>query len=316
MNQPLTDIQKARLKVLEPKLAKAIENREFSTAKSLVSDLQSLLRPTGHFVRLSQSKNRLYELYIELGKYDLALNGLLSNRDILSQKTRVYLETVSLVAICYIRMQEVEKAKPFIKEVLTNHMVIKSERTRKIFRLEMINRFNEEVSLCTLKSSSTPDFTETDLESEVIRIVQTLTEDEIYASMGQAAPQSTKDLIFQVYEYSTKQLQSAERLALPSPNQKIMDKEVGLTIFQSVKRVVYRSLCDPESDIYQAWFKNGMQMVLSKGYISTAVISCLANLGIGIKMIAASIIALITKFGIEVYCEKYKPVQLMEIRKR
>ena len=119
-----------------------------------------------------------------------------------------------------------------------------------------------------------------------------------------------------VYDYSIKQLPSYERLSLPSSEQKIKDSEIGITVFHSVKRVIYNSLCNPESDIYKAWFNNGVHLVLSKGYIRTAVLSCLVNLGIGLKLIAASIIALIIKFGIEVYCDRYKPIGLMEIREK
>ncbi len=38
------------------------------------------------------------------------------------------------------------------------------------------------------------------------------------------------------------------------------------------------------------------------------------GLGIGIKMLTASVIALVMKFGLEVYCEKYKPTDLMALR--
>lgn len=316
MNKPLTDKQKERLKILEPKLDVAIKRREYETAKSLVVDIQSILRPTLHYVRLCQSKNKLFELSIELGDFDFAINGLQSNLKTLNERTRIYLETTSLLAICYVRMQEIEKAKPFIKEVLTNQTVIKSERTRTIFRSEIINRFNEEVALCTLKSVTKPTYDEVEIENEVIKIIQNLSDQEIYTQIGQASPKATKDLIFLVYDFSTKQLPSNERLALPSPDQKVKDAEVGQTVFQSVKRVVYNSLCSPDSEIYKTWFNNGMQMVLSKGYIRTAVISCLVNLGIGVKLIAASIIALIMKFGIEIYCDKYKPLGLMEIREQ
>lgn len=317
MNKALTDKQKARLRVLEPKLDTTIKNRNYATAKDLVLDIQNILRPTGHFVRLCQSKNKLFELAIELNDFESATSGLLSNKKVLKEGTRIYLETISLLAICYVRMQEIEKAKPHIKEVLTNsNSVIKSERTRKIFHSEIINRFNEEVALCTLKSSSKPAFDEIEIESEVARIVHTLTEQEIFIQIGQHSPKSTKDLIFLVYDFSTKQLPSNERLALPSPDQKVKDSEVGLTVFQSVKRVIYNSLCSPESEIFKAWYTNGMQAVLSKGFIRTAVLSCLVNLGIGIKLIAASIIALITKFGIEVYCEKFKPISLADIREK
>lgn len=316
MNNPLTDKQKERLKILEPKLDIAVQNREYQVAKSLVSDIQNILRPTLHYVRLCQSKNKLFELAIELGEFDFAISGLQSNLKVLNVRTRIHLETTSLLAICYVRMQEIEKAKPYIRDVLTNQTVIKSERTRLIFHSEIINRFNEEVALCTLKSSTKPEYDEDEIEQEVIKIIQSLSDQEIFTQIGQSSPKATKDLIFLIYDFSTKQLPSNERLALPSPEQKIKDAEVGITVFQSVKRVVYNSLCNPNSEIYKAWFNNGMHLVLSKGYIRTAIISCLVNLGIGVKMIAASIIALVMKFGIEVYCAKYKPIGLMDIRQQ
>lgn len=316
MNVPLTDKQKERLRILEPKLNRAIQEKDFLTSKSLVVDIQRLLRPSKHFVRLIQSKNKLYELSIDLNKCDFALNGLLSNQKVLRKNTRIYLETISLIAICYLRMRDVEKAKEFIQEVLRNQSVIKTLRTREVFHSEIINRFNEEIALATLTSIQTVYLDEDEIERESIRIIQTMTDDEIFSQIGQSSPSSTKDLIFLVHDYSTKQLPSAERLALPSPDQKIKDKEVGLTVFESVKRVIYNSLCNPESDIYKSWFNNGMEMVLSKGYIKSAVVSCLVNIGLGISMIAASVIALITKFGIEVYCTKYKPIYVSDIRKK
>lgn len=314
MNEPLSDKQKERLRVLEPKLNKAIQEQNFEIAKDLVLDLQTLLRPTNHLVRLIQSKNKLYELAIELNKADFAVSGLLSNEKVLNENTRIYLETISLIAISYLRKKNIPLAKEYIQKVLQNHSVIKTERTRAIFHSEIINRFNEEVAMATLTSNEKVYLDEDEVEREAIRIIQTLTDDEIFSHIGQRSPKATKDLIFLIHDFSTKQLPSAERLALPSPNQMIMDKEVGITVFESVKRVVYNSLCNPESEIYKTWFNNGMQMVLSKGYIRSAVVSCLANIGFGLSMLASSIIALIMKFGIEVYCTKYKPIYISEIR--
>jgi len=310
----LTAKQKERLRVLEPKLKLAIADRELETAKRLVVDLQSVLRKTGHLTRLVQSKNRLFELALELNELNFAIRGLEGNRTLVSDRTRLYIEATALLAICYLRKEEIERAKPLIKEVLHNDSVIKSDRTRTKFRREIIDRFNEETALYSLKNKEQEQFSEEELEEEIIKLITKKTESEIYLSLGKSVPQHTKYLLFQVHEYSTKQLPTAERLALPSPNEKIKDKEVGKTVFQSVKRVLYNSLCDPKSEIYQVWFKNGMGMILSKNYIRGAVIACLANIGIGIKMISASIIALIIKFGLEVYCEKYKPTDLMELR--
>ncbi|MDR7017214.1 hypothetical protein [Acinetobacter sp. 3657] len=316
MNLPLTDLQKNKLKVLEPRLNRAINEQNYKFAKEIVVDIQSILRPTKHFVRLVQSKNKLCELAIELNDTKYALSLLNSNILVINKNTRIYLETVSLLAICHLRMKDVEAAKKYIKEVLVNHTVIKTDRTREIFHYEIINRFNEEVALATLTGYESFYLDQDDIEKEAIRIIQNLTEDEIFSQIGKNSPQSTKDLIYIVHDYSTKQLTFTERLALPSPDQKVKDKEVGLTIFESVKRVLYNSLCNPDSEIYKAWFSNGLQLVLDKKYIVSSVVSCLSGIGFGVSMIAASIVALITKFGIEVYCVQQKPIYVSEIRNK
>lgn len=316
MVKKLTERQKQKLRELEPQLDSSINNLDLKKAKEIVFELQQLLRPTGHLVRLCQSKNKLYELAINLGEYDFAISGLKSNKIVLNENTRIYLESISLLAICFIRKQEIEKAKPFIQEVLVNDKVIKSQRTRGIFHSEIIERFNEEVALCSLKSDKKALFDEEEIEKEVVRIIQNLTEEEIYSDIGTITPSSTKELIFMIHDFSLKQLPYTEQKTLPSPNQKIQNEEVGKTIFQSVKRVIYNSLCSPQSEIYKVWFNGGAKMVLNKGYIRSAVLLCLADLGIGINLLAASIIALVIKFGIEVYCDLYKPSGLMEIRSK
>lgn len=110
MNEPLSEKQKERLRILEPKLNNAITLQNFEVAKDIVIDLQTLLRPTNHMPRLIQSKNKLYELAIELNKLDFAINGLLSNEKVLNQKSRIYLETISLIAICYLRTKNIPLA--------------------------------------------------------------------------------------------------------------------------------------------------------------------------------------------------------------
>jgi len=310
----LTDKQKERLRILEPKLKLAISERDFEIAKKLVVDLQSVLRPSGHLIRMIQSKNRLYELALEINEIDFAIRGFESNRKLVSDRTRLHLEATSLLAVCYLRQEKIERAKPLISEVLNNDNIIKSKRTKQKFRAEIIERFNEETALYSLKNKNKESFTVEELENEIVKLITQKNDSEIFTTIGENVPQHTKHLLFEVHQFSTKQLPSAERLALPSPEQKIKDEEVGKTVFKSVKRVVYNSICDPKSEIYKVWYTSGMAMVLGKNYIRTAVISCLTGIGIGFKLITASIIALIIKFGLEVYCDKYKPTDLMELR--
>jgi len=310
----LTTKQKDRLRVLEPKLKFAIINRDFETAQSLVVDIQDLLRPTGNFNRLIQSKNRLYELAIDCNKVELAISGLVSNRKVVSSNTRLYLESSALLAIAYLRKNDIDNAKPLIKEVLQNDIVIKTSKTRAAFRSAIIQRFDEEVALNSLKDMVREPLDECDLEPEIIRAITTQNEDEIFENIGRIVPQKSKYLLYEVHEFSLKQLPSAERLALPSPNQKVKDAEVGKTVFASAKRVVYNSICNPKSDIYKSWFNNGMQVVLSKGYITAAVTSAFVDLGLGVRSVIIWIVALIIKFGLEVYCERFKPLDLMNLR--
>lgn len=315
MREPkLTETQKARLKTLEPKLKVAIEERNIETAISLTKDIQDLLKPTGNYNRLIQSKNRLYELAIDCNRIELAISGLLSNRKVISKNTRLHLEATALLAIAYLRKNDLENAKPYIKEVLQNDNVIKTEYRRIEFNSEIIQRFDEEIAFASLQDITTEKFSIEEVEQDVIKTVQTQNEDEIYENIGRLVPEKSKYYLFQVHEFSLKQLPSAERLALPSPDQKIKDGEMGKTVFQSIKRVIYNSICNPNSDIYKSWFNNGMQIVLSKGYISAAVMSCFVDLGIGIKSVVVWAVALIIKFGLEVYCERFKPKDLMNLR--
>lgn len=310
----LTDLQKERLSILEPQLKLAICEKDFNSAKSIVADIQSLLRPTGHIVKLLEIKNWLYELAIELGDYNFAESGFIGNRNILNKNTRLYIESTTLLAICYIRKNEYEKAKPLIQEVLKNEKVIKSERKRIEFHNSIINRFDEEVALYSLKIEKNVRMNLEEIQSEAGKLIISNTVDEIYIILGKALPKQTKDILFQIDEFSKNQLPSAERKLLPSPCDIINDETAGKTVFNSLKRVIYNSLCDPKSEVYKAWFNNGLSIVLEKKFITSAVVAALSGIGIGFPALAISGIALVLRFGLDVYCEHNKPSGIMEKR--
>lgn len=310
----LTEQQNFRLKNLEAKMKKAVGKGDLAVAKSLAYDIQSLLRPIGYETRLMQVKNWLYETGIEAGDYIFAIDGLKAVQLKTDSKTRVHLEATALLAIAYIRNNDIGNAQPEIRKVLTNDKVIKSDKKRSEFRKSIIERFNEEVSLFALKGSGEDFLNIDEIQADARNMAEFTDESHIYKFIGTAYPPTAIHSLFQIDNFSKKLLPTSERLKLPSPQANIEPMEVGKTLFQSIKRTLYRSLCDPESDIYKAWFTNGIQMVLSKKYISTAVIGILTSLGIGIKLIATSVIALVIKFGIEVYCTHNKPTGIMELR--
>jgi hypothetical protein len=114
-----------------------------------------------------------------------------------------------------------------------------------------------------------------------------------------------------IHAFSGKELPHEERKLLPAPEEIIEEKALGRTVFSSFRRVIWRSLCDSDSDIYKAWFTNGLSLVLNKKYLGTAVTAAMGGLNIGIKALAISATALIIKMGIETYCLTYQPKGVM-----
>lgn len=313
MSKPpnLTDAQKEKLNRLEPALREAAKLGDYNKAKTITHDIQNVLRPTGHETRLMQAKNWLFESALESGEIQTAITGFIGIRKKTSKYTRVYLEASSLLAICYLRINEIDKAEPLMAEVLRNETYIKSEKRRREFRLNVIQRFEEEGALASFRGKYHEIFDGEELQNDAGKLVLTENEDQLFTILGKHAPPETKNIILRIELFSRKQLPASDIKLLADPRDRIKDEEVGRTLFSSIKRVLWRSLCDPSSDIYQAWFHKGMGIVLNKFYIGSAVTSALADLGIGLKAVAVPIVALIIKFGIEVYCERYQPTGIM-----
>jgi hypothetical protein len=78
--------------------------------------------------------------------------------------------------------------------------------------------------------------------------------------------------------------------------------------------VIWKSLCDPKSEIYKAWYENGMAHVLSKKYYAIVVSAALIDLGFAAQAVAVPVTALLMKLGIEVYCDRYKPAEILDGR--
>lgn len=306
-----------RLEKLVPQFKMAIKENNLRDAKIIMADLQKVLRDLGKKTKLVEFKNQFFELALENEEYDLAIDGFLSNRMLVKNTTRLHLEATALLAISYLRKNELEKAKPFIREVLQNKNVIKTESTRLKFHKEIIARFDEECVLASLRSFDGK--IEYDLESfhsEAIKSSHTMTEEQLYATIGKMLPKLTKDLLYEIDGFSKKQLTYQEQKLLPPPEDVVNDEEAGRTMFKSFKRVVYKSLCDPTSEVYKGWYTNTVGLTTDKKYISGAIVASLSGYGIGVSMLAISAAALILRFGLDIYCERYKPVTVTEFRRK
>jgi len=318
--QLLTDIQKETLTAREVKLIKqfkkAISTCQYGDAKYVMRDLHDVMNRLNKKTKLIEHKNKLYELAIQEQDYEVAIDGLNSNRLVVGTRTRTHLEATALLAIAHLRKGEIESAKPFIKDVLQNTHVIKSPGTRARFNKEIIKRFDEEITLFALKQESKTEINQDALTEKVQKLLKTHTNQQLYKLIGQETSTNLKVLLIEVDRYSKNQLPPHEQMLLPSSDIFIEDEPSGITIFESTKRVIYKSLCDQNSEVYKMWFTNGISNLASKKFIIGAVSAAFLGFGIGTMALIAYAATLVIRFGLDIYCEKYNPASLMENRGR
>jgi hypothetical protein len=134
--------------------------------------------------------------------------------------------------------------------------------------------------------------------------------------IGESVPRVTSEFIMKINDFSRNQIPSSDIKLLRDPKDHMKETEVGQTVFSAMKRVLWRSLCDKNSDVYQAWYQGGLMLVLDRKYIAVAIVTILNDRNIGLSLLAASIAALVIKMGLEVFCEVYKPEGVLEIKGR
>ncbi|MBA4682557.1 MAG: hypothetical protein H2075_07245 [Pseudomonas sp.] len=313
--QPLlTKAQKEELAVLEPQLRACVKTADLEKAKRITAKIQNLLRPTGHETRILQAKNWLYETAMEANSLTYAKMGFEGTIQKSSKSTRLYLEAVSLLAICYLREANFDKARELIVKAVESINNIKSEGRRKQFHGRLIQRLEEESILVGLKDDSGDPLSLEEVDQQAVKLVMTKSENQIYLEMGRAVPQFSIDLLSSVRSTYTLRLPGPDIKLLPPPIAEANKEELGKRASSALKRVAWRAVCSPDSDIYKAW-SQGLSVVYDKKYIAGAIVASFNSVSISAVMIAASAAALAIKFGAEVFCETFAPSSMMIDRK-
>jgi hypothetical protein len=129
--------------------------------------------------------------------------------------------------------------------------------------------------------------------------------------MGEYLPNTTMLMLKNIAEFTLKQIPAPDRLLLPAPLDDKQKREVGLKIHSAIKRVAWKSLCDPNSEIYKTW-SNTLSFLHDPKFISGIVIAAFIKQGISIIMVVSAVVALVIRFGINVFCEYTEPSILMD----
>ncbi|MCK9396781.1 MAG: hypothetical protein M0Q44_14460 [Methylobacter sp.] len=307
---PLTKAQKEKLAVWGPQLKLCVKSANFEKAKIITGQIQELLRPTGHETMILQAKNWLYETAMEANTLTYAKMGFEGTIQKSSPKTRLNLEATSLLAICYLREQNSDKARELIIKAINNINNIKSDEKRRQFHRRLLEKLEEESILVGLVDKSAAPLELTEVDKEAVRLVMSKSESQILVEMGRAIPQKSIDLLSEVRNTYKLRLPATDRKFLPPPLTEDTKEELGKRANSALKRVAWRALCNPESDIYKAWTQ-GLSVVYDKKYIASAIVASFNSLSISATMIAASAAALAIKYGAEVFCETFAPNSMM-----
>lgn len=309
----LTEVQKRRLATLEPALREAVYAADYEGAKAIAADLQSVLRSSGHETRLMRAKVWLFEAALNAGELQVADSGLSGVCSKTAIGTRIHLEALSLRAVCKIRLGKLAEAERLIERAVDSKAIRDPAKRRK-FVQSITHRFQLEAYLFAAKGQLSDNLDPQEVDAEAVQAVRTKTDDELYAELAVALPRSVIEATLRLDKATRLRLTHDELLLLPSPAALERRRDQGKTFFQSLKLVVWKSLCDPKSDVYQAWFTNGISHFLSKKYYAVVVTTALVDLGIAAKAIAVPATALLMKLGVEVYCEMYRPGEILDDR--
>jgi len=310
MQRPLTEEQKAKLAKLEPQLKSCVKTADLEKAKKIAANIQLLLRPTGHETRILQAKNWLYETAMEANSLTFAKMGFEGTIQKSSKRTRLYLEATSLLAICYLRENNIHRAQELIINAVENINNISSPDRRKQFHHRLIERLEEESILVGLVDKNSSPLNIDEVDKETVKLVMSKSEDQIIFEMGRSIPQKSIDLLSELRATYQLKLPAPDRKLLPAPVAEDNKEELGKRACSALKRVAWRALCSPQSEIYQAWTQ-GLSVVYDKKYIASAIVASFNSVSITTTMIAASAAALAIKFGAETFCEIFAPKSLM-----
>ena len=315
--QKIPEQQLGRVHRLEAILSAATQSGDLPKAKIALNDLRSILERYNHNHRVLKAYLMLYETALEAWDLDLAKRGFEFVRREANKRTRLYLEATVLLALAYLRNQDLFSAEPLMAEALRNDDVITSKPQRDAFRREAIERFDQDGALASMAKLHPEVMHEAQVHQDALGLLRKgLNEQDIEEDLGSRIPQEVKEFILKVNVLSRKLLPHETRLLLPSPADVVKNRQVAQLVFNAAKRRIYGVICDENSATYQAWISGGLDTICSKGYVASAVVGVLTSLNVAIPAVAVGISALLMKKGITNFCSVNKPNRFMDLRRK
>jgi tetratricopeptide (TPR) repeat protein len=310
MTQKLPKKTLDKLRELEPKLQRASKYGQFNEADKIIKEIQKLFIHNRDHHRILRAKNWYYQAALEANRIDDAISGFESIRIRAKENTRIYLEATVLLGICYLRKKNIEAAKIYIKEAISSINNIQSDSRRNQFQKRIVDRVESESIISFLSSKDAIKIESEKLHNEAVKLLQTKSDIEIFSTIGSSVSKDVLHQIEGIKDYSIKLLPPKDQKLLPPAKELENDVTFGKRIAETIKRISWRAICDPKSQIYNLWNKQ-IPEVFNKGYFASAVAVTLAQYSIGLPLIAAGVVAIIMKYSAMDFCERFKPKDIM-----
>ena len=247
---------------------------------------------------------------LEANQIDDAISGFKSIRIRAKENTRIYLEATVLLGVCYLRKKDIETAKKYIKEAIASINNIRSDSRRNQFQKRIVDRIESESILGFLSSKNALKIEPDKLHIEAVKLLQTKSDNEIFGDIGSRVSKDVLHQIEGIKDYSIKLLPPRDQKLLQPAKALENDVTFGKRIVETIKRISWRTICEPKSQIYNLWNKQ-IPEVFNKGYFASAVAVTLAQYSIGLPLIAAGVVAIIMKYSAMDFCERFKPKDIM-----
>ncbi len=304
------------VKDIECQLRVAVLNRDLKCAKRLALEAQKILRSPGkeNETRLMKIKVWYAECEMECSNYRTAEGLLIGARSKVRKRTRVHLEATALLAIVYLRMGKLSKAKPLITSSIKGTNVISSKERRRDFVHHLMVRYENESMLYNLRGMG-EELVEESISQEAIEIIRTETEDGLIRRVGQSIPVSCFNGLPEINEAAGLNLTYEEKKLLPAPPDPSEAKKNAPRVMKIVGAIIWKKICSPESPVYQEWVKKGYNAVVNHNVITTIVVASFASVKIGLACLATAVVAFLVKCGLEGFCEVYQPDLMSSLRR-
>lgn len=302
-----------QLRILEPKLKLAAKYGKFTEADKITKEIHKLFPDDRNHHRLLQAKNWYFQAALEDNQISYATRGFESVRIRANKNTRTYLEATVLLGVCHLRNSNLKEAKYYIRESILKINNIKSDERRNQLQKRIINRIEFECILGQIKVKDGEFLDPKELHEKAVKVLQNKSDQEIFNMVGANLPQGALQLTQEIKDYSVKLLPLGDqKLLAPPPS--MSSVQFGKKVIETVKRVGWRSVCDPESEIYNLW-KNQVPDIFNKGYFASAVAASCAKFSIGLPILAIGVVAILMKYSATEFCESFNPQDIMIDRK-